>query len=149
MSLEEKLDKLVEKYEVLALDDKTHLFRKCFNFDEAAKIRLDWHSTQIFSKFMDALDIDKPRGSKERSDNNISKSKQTFKEHSQINNSKAQIASTNDKQVYAKNNQLISQEIHKSDKPKEETILSAEALKILSELPDLSYMRQNHWYNVL
>lgn len=101
------------------LDEDTVQWRKILDLESAAKTELDWYSTKTFEAFLDALDINQPT-------TNI-RSKQASKEVL--------------KEVEATQTKIP--ETEKRSKPESsgiETILSAEALKILSELPDLSYM---------
>lgn len=100
-------------------DRDTEQWRKILDLETAAKRELDWYSTKTFEAFLDALDINQP------SINH--RAKQASKEVLQIADAPQAENHDTEKQIKQGNSGT-------------ETILSAEALKILSELPDLSYM---------
>lgn len=105
-----------EESATTTLDEDTIQWRKILDLDSAAKLEIDWYSTKTFEVFLDALDINQPTTIRPKQS-----SKEILKE-----NSPCKEAGPVEKK-----------------EPKnlgEETILSAEALKILSELPDLSHM---------
>lgn len=131
--------KLLQKYDLTGdLDEITLSWKKMLDLGETRKSNVDWYSTKTFEAFLDALDINQPTPLHDKSKRGSTKS--TLDKNLVIPIEK--IAIPDDK-------------IHDShtspEKPKEEikkekktfgveTILSAEALKILSELPNLSHM---------
>lgn len=101
-------------------------WRQILDLNSAAKTETDWYSTRTFQLFLDALDINQPVISDDKS-NRIDKSK----------SGSSKIETTEEES----NRDTIEEQRATRDKyHSAETILSAEALKILSELPDLSHM---------
>lgn len=150
MEDESKPCPLTEKYKVKKEDDDSKNWVSLLDFESPIKVESDWYSTQTFQVFLDALDINQPTCSKSGklpisngSSSAIGPSDTTTTPPPQtINNDKhdkQQVMSRQDKDKMANR-------IKHHDKPRHqqqnnfETILSAEALKILSDLPDLSHM---------
>jgi len=98
---------LVELYKLPEGHKDGELWTRILDLDSARNIELDWHSSQTFQRFLDALDIGQPQKSSD-----VSGRPQSVKKE--------------------RPDGQRSQGV--------ETILSAEALKISSELPDLSFM---------
>lgn len=108
--------------------------------ETATKTEFDWYSTETFQIFLDALDI----GSKPVSKNHVINDKSP----------KLQISSSSSTSALRDENENFKKKGFELETDQDETtttnptkrnlsdgtILSAEALKILSELPDLSYM---------
>lgn len=103
-------------------EENVKLLQSILDLKTDTNKELDWYSTRTFEVFLDALDFDQPNNTAD------DKSKATNKKKSetQIDIETETTAPVNT----MKNNKYNSVE----------TILSAEALKILSELPDLSHM---------
>lgn len=122
-------DSLTNQSEVTSVDKKTLNWQNILDLESALKIKPDWYSTKTFEVFLDALDIHKPV----IVDDKKNRYKSSIRD---IPNGESEIKSEPNSTLDVS---------PKEDKPNQqyknvETILSAEALKILSELPDLSQM---------
>lgn len=118
------------RYEIpsLAGDEKSsEILKKILDLESSANSIPDWHSTHTFQVFLDSLDI----GHKTVS----------TKSHVEINSDGLDNHSEKAIKDDSQNNTADHQSPSNPPKPSgPETILSAEALKILSELPELSHM---------
>lgn len=123
---------LIEKYKITDGDEDSKNWVRMLDFETSIKTEADWYSTKTFQVFLDALDINQPANLERNRDiNKESKPKipkstpepQEDRKRSEIGNKQTKTSSSQQK---------VSHHV--------ETILSAEALKILSELPDLSHM---------
>lgn len=111
-------------------DEELVRWRRILDLNSAAKTETDWYSTRTFQLFLDALDINQPVISDDKS-NRIDSN----------NKSKSGSSKIETKSEEQSNRETIEEQRATRDKyHSAETILSAEALKILSELPDLSHM---------
>lgn len=130
MNLQEKLDELIEKYSSNIDDDKKKMYKDLFTLDESQDTNLVWHETHTCKEFMNVLaDFNSDDG---RKDNNTSKS--TTSKATEVLKESVQ----SKKDISSK---IKTLEISKPSNNEQETILSAEALKILSELPDMLPMQ--------
>lgn len=143
---------LVDKYNLLNLDDDDNgtssNWKKMLVEDGMSNSDIDWYSTKTFQSFLDALDVDKPCNlfNHDKKDN-IHKSSGI---NQRLTNISADDGSGKSNLSFRLTTKSISNEDYKEPKKQavnkkertigDETILSAEALKILSELPDLSHM---------
>lgn len=123
-------ESLTERYKLTDQDDDSKNWVSLLDFETPVKVESDWYSTQTFQVFLDALDISQPTTlGRETSNSNLS-SATTSKSSSDDSKQKA-----NDKKPTTSGETRSQKQSNNF-----ETILSAEALKILSELPDLSHM---------
>lgn len=105
-------------------------WRRMLDLESAAKMETDWYATKTFQIFLDALDINQPVIPE---DKNIKSSINT-KAKPACGDIESTLADVSDREHGG------SKSATKDKYQGAETILSAEALKILSELPDLSHM---------
>lgn len=142
-------DNITQKYsldEEEKTDPATKEWCKLIDLDTVIKSELDWHSTRTFELFLDALDVN--QSVTQQGDNNNKSKPKTDSRQQTITNELTSTAyeSKQDKNVTDSKDQNESEKtIPSAIKNVDtyqgvETILSAEALKILSELPDLSHM---------
>lgn len=133
----------------LMLDDKDEdlsNWKRMIELEKPESSELDWYSTRTFEIFLDALDIGHP------TTNPVSKSTTNASTSSPVNKSSLSENAPADKDRVTSILSTVTAEdgSKKSDVDTSggtdkrlhaaETILSAEALKILSELPDLTHM---------
>jgi len=121
---------LVELYKLPEGHKDGELWTRILDLDSARNIELDWHSSQTFQRFLDALDIGQPQKSSD-----VSGRPQSVKKDSLSKNA--------DEDKIGPSEAMLAGRPERPDSQRSqgvETILSAEALKILSELPDLSFM---------
>lgn len=134
--MSDRRESLLERYNIISDEDKdSQNWRRILDLESPIKLESDWYSTKTFQVFLDALDINQP-ASLDRS-RNVSKESITVKNTPK----KEQTRAANE--TLTGDNELSKCKKHSTTKQKcknVETILSAEALKILSELPDLSHM---------
>ena len=125
-------DLSIEEFKLPEGDEVSSHWKSMLDLESAAKREFDWYSTRTFELFLDALDINQPpviledknhRRPKPEVKGEDLKPTLSTKETSNANQSKNEVKG----QPERGHHQV-------------ETILSAEALKILSELPDLSHM---------
>lgn len=129
-------DSLLANYE-LNIDDADAIhWRKILDLESASEIEPDWYSTRTFEIFLDALDINQPPVIAEDK-NNRTKSSPNGSSEQVSSKCKVQQQQENATQNDNENHRTLC---HEKSPYVDETILSAEALKILSELPDLSHM---------
>lgn len=121
---------LTNKYQLDDEDPDLIQWRQVVDLDSAAKLEHDWYSTQTYEAFLDALDINQPSVNRDKSESAKSLNKN-------ISPLRTDTGSLNSD---CKSPKLVPERKQQLDSPTAETILSAEALKILSELPDLSQM---------
>lgn len=107
---------LTNKHVLPNSDEDSRQWNKILDLKSASEMKPDWYSTKTFEVFLDALDINQPP---------IIESKKIILKSNDNNNSR---------EAKCKGDNSSPKE------PQNETILSAEALKILSELPDLTHM---------
>lgn len=106
-----------EEESSVIVDEDTVQLRKILDLESAAESELDWYATKTFEAFLDALDVNQPTNMRSKQP-----SKEVLKEDT------------------SRSENLEPEKPMRPESSGIETILSAEALKILSELPDLSYM---------
>lgn len=117
---------MVERYKLNDDSDVHKNWKRLLDFESPIKVESDWYSTNTFQLFLDALDINQPQ-----EHSTPSRDGQDSGQHQQANNKRS-----------PKSGEAIPSP-SSGKQPREdnvETILSAEALKILSELPDLSHI---------
>lgn len=119
------------KCNLLDGDDEFVQWRRILDLNSAANIQTDWYSTRTFQHFLDALDINQPVSSEDKS-NRLNSTNKTKIGSGKI---KTELEENIDS-VTIKEECATAISRYQGV----ETILSAEALKILSELPDLSHM---------
>lgn len=110
-------------------------WKQMINLDSAnPPTEQDWYSTRTFELFLDALDIDQPviLVNKDNCQSKVPSTNQA----THVSNRPTENCKEFDNTLENKSREEIAPKQRYAD----ETILSAEALKILSELPDLSYM---------
>lgn len=131
---------LLDKYKI-EINDKTDKdiinWHKMLDLKQDNESNVDWYSTETFQIFLDALDINQApisdkSSSKVKHETSASKSSSTLS----LNEKKLSANNNKDNKPDMATNSNTIERRNFSD----ETILSAEALKILSELPDLSHM---------
>lgn len=125
---------LLDKYKLTSDDEETLSWKSVLELDSQTKASSDWYSTKTFQVFLDALDINSPVYLVDK--DKYSKSKDGEQKHRQNLNPNE---STESKPPKKKEAEPVKND-QKTCNNHMETILSAEALKILSELPDLSHM---------
>lgn len=128
--MDAKEDSSLIRCNLVDKDEELVQWRRILDLKSAAKMETDWYSTRTFQLFLDALDIDQPVISEDKS-NNLGSSIKTKPEKSKIETELEERLNRE-----AAEEQRATREKYQGA----ETILSAEALKILSELPDLSHM---------
>lgn len=122
---QEKEQSLIERYKLTDEDEDTKNWKCLLDFESPVQVESDWYSMQTFQVFLDALDINQP--STLGRDNSASCNKSIPKCTEEDDKSKTRAIDDDSKKKQSNDIEF-------------ETILSAEALKILSELPDLSHM---------
>lgn len=145
MEEEQKSCSLTEKYKIKKDDDDSKNWARLLDFESPIKVESDWYSTQTFQVFLDALDMNQPTTSNNARNQITNGSSSAIgtpdnkPPQPTINNDKQPVK---DKQEHDKaTNTIKHDDKRKHQQPNNfETILSAEALKILSDLPDLSHM---------
>lgn len=143
------MDSLLDKYKYEPnmgqqdIDDKIKVIGQMLDLRASTEAVPDWHSTRAFQIFLEALDVGESRISltgDHKSPKLPAKSSRTdTSNHESASNdiaNKCHESSSYQKQQTA----VEDSPAKKSQNNNDETILSAEALKILSELPDLSHM---------
>lgn len=123
-------------------DPATKEWCKLIDLDAVIEPELDWHSTRTFELFLNALDVNQIVIKEDKKSNAKTDIRQT-KRACHNNGVKDEIVIDTASQNVSSENQNISSSgtVKNTDTYQGvETILSAEALKILSELPDLSHM---------
>jgi hypothetical protein len=138
---------LMEKYKIKNENEDSKNWARLLDFESPIKVESDWYSTQTFQVFLDALDINQPvntgAGINPTSNGSNSNLGTNDKTHTTLETT---LNNNNDKQSPVANRDQDQNKITENDKQQQnnknnfETILSAEALKILSDLPDLSHM---------
>lgn len=145
----EKTCSLTDKYKIKSDDEDSKDWARLLDFESPIKVESDWYSTQTFQMFLDALDINQPTTSTSDGKKPISNGTGSVGGGTLDKTKKpATRNESNDKQPPVQNKQerdkMPSAVKHDKTKYQQqnnfETILSAEALKILSDLPDLSHM---------
>lgn len=143
----EKSCSLTDKYKIKSDDEDSKNWVRLLDFESPIKVESDWYSTQTFQVFLDALDINQPTSSSTSDGKNPISNGTTTVGGTLDKTTKPPFSSaTNDKQTPTQDKQGQNKVPVKQDKTRYqqqnnfETILSAEALKILSDLPDLSHM---------
>lgn len=137
---EESGSSLTDRYKLPADADADSKSWTCLlDLTSPVKVESDWYTTQTFQVFLDALDINQPTSLGR--DTTIAPAAATTTISNTANGSNLVSQSnpvTNDKMSPAKDK--TSKQTGQQRSSNFETILSAEALKILSELPDISHM---------
>lgn len=138
----EERGSLTERYKLPTdADDDSKNWASLLDFNSPVEVESDWYTTRTFQVFLDALDINQPTSlNRGRREGGAS--------ISNINNSTTPTTGTkltSDPDLYqsspsSTNDKIPIEAENKQRNNHFETILSAEALKILSELPDLSHM---------
>lgn len=121
---------LSSKYCIDDKDPDLIQWRQVVDLDSATKLEPDWYSTKTFEAFLDALDINQPTTSLDNGSSSRLLNKSASSTRNETNSSSSDGSET----------KLRPAKKHEGSHSYGETILSAEALKILSELPDLSQM---------
>lgn len=123
---------LSDKYKFDHDDESLKNWSKVLELGPKTDIQADWYSLRTFEVFLDAIDINQPV----LSDDRRSRSRSSIKENSDATSSNGKPDS--DKLNNSTSLDEANRELRQNNNV--ETILSAEALKILSELPDLSHI---------
>lgn len=144
----EELKSLAERYKLTSTDADSTNWASLLDFKSPVQVESDWYSTQTFQVFLDALDINYPTSlGRDSSIPNTALAGNTAtaspsktdadsgSQNDKKNNTSPSSTSSSNRLNSSKNTTQPAQQDGKF-----ETILSAEALKILSELPDLSHM---------
>lgn len=130
-------------------DPATKEWCKLIDLDTVIESELDWHSTRTFELFLDALDVNQnvikdDKKKKKSNPKNDIKTDANSKASPPTDETRDKIVTNNSTRQNGSKEQKIPSpgaikknvDIYQGV----ETILSAEALKVLSELPDLSHM---------
>lgn len=144
MDMEDKDDKndsLIQQYKVdVENDPKFREWDQLLDLKSPISAEADWYSTRTFEMFLDALDINQP----ERLQTPVKIKSKGFSTEGNLAKKSDDKRNTTTQSRSDKDH--LSCNINANDKNNQrqtdiaETILSAEALQILSELPDLTYM---------
>lgn len=129
----EESSSLTERYKLPADADADSKSWACLlDLTSPVEVESDWYTTQTFQVFLDALDINQPtslgRDTSTAPATTTAISSTVTKTNSVTNDKTSPPKEKTNKQTGQQRNNNF------------ETILSAEALKILSELPDISHM---------
>lgn len=128
---------LTERYKLIGEDEASKNWTSLLDFESPVQVESDWYSTKTFQMFLDALDINPPTTlGRDGSNSNLNDARATV---SAAKPGMAPWRSANDKNS-ASSSKTEFKGVQSQSNSNLETILSAEALKILSELPDLSHM---------
>lgn len=125
-------------------DEDLSNWKRIIELEKPSSADLDWYSTRTFEVFLDALDIGQPSinsSAKSTTDTCTKSSNQNLLPSKKTITNDADKININSEDMGK--NQVVdtSTKTNRSSRTQAaETILSAEALKILSELPDLSHI---------
>lgn len=139
---------LADKYKFPEGHEQSEHIVKMLDLNYAANTVLDWRSTKTFEAFLDALDINQRSAGHHPPNESLKLDTSTTTTTGQTKKDKCNPAIDKISETQVAVDAIaaaICNNPTKTSRPQnntfhEETILSAEALEILSELPDLSYM---------
>lgn len=129
---------LSQLFDIPAGNKDSLCWKQTLSFKSPISTESDWYSTKTFQIFLDSLDINQQplRDSKSRE----SLDKQNGSTNTSPKQGAIGAAATNANNKSTKEQSQTARQKTPKKSSTIETILSAEALKILSELPDLSHM---------